>query len=155
MKCNTCSAELIPVFEGIGVEETNQFDNALVLHTSGGYGMFIDNMDEEDPTFVLCHECAHLFCAIFDPEKKLIDSTVSHGHGESPVVEDVVVNVINKSVSVFNTDGECVYETENPTHIEVGTTFVECTTADNEGSYTYIFPVCNVSEIRILEYNDD
>ena len=47
--------------------------------------MFTDNLDEEYPVFILCHECAHLFCKIFDPRKRLIDPDESHMREEGSV----------------------------------------------------------------------
>lgn len=81
MKCSSCAIELTPVFAGDHeAATTGQFDNVLVLHVAGGYGMFVDNLYEEEPFFVLCHDCSHMFCNIFDPERQLIDPYTSHSH---------------------------------------------------------------------------
>ena len=87
MKCSTCSMELEPVFDLTDAEVTRQFDNVLVLHVEGGYGMFTDDLNEDSPVFLLCHECAHLFCKIFDPEKKLINPFLSHSHKADTVAD--------------------------------------------------------------------
>ena len=89
MKCSTCGKELAPVFEGdCEAHVTQQFDNTLILRVEGGYGMFTDYFGEEEPPpFLLCHTCAHHFCRIFDPKKKLIDPFLSHSHKEGSVLD--------------------------------------------------------------------
>jgi hypothetical protein len=86
MNCSTCGMKLELVFENdADVADIDQFDNVLILRSEGGYGMFTDYFDEPAPVFYLCHECAHLFCKIFDPDKKLIDPYLSHSHKEGTV----------------------------------------------------------------------
>jgi len=62
---------------------------------------------------------------------------------------------MSKTISIFNTASECVCETEDPEIFDISPTFIKCVMTDEEGSYEYIYPVCNISEIRILEYHDD
>ncbi len=94
MNCSNCNAELTP--EGPESDRTTkyQFDNALWIYLDGGYGMFIDTLDEEmtgismaNPKWpykmVFCHECAHRLCDHFPAFEKLINPHNSHSHLES------------------------------------------------------------------------
>ena len=75
--CYACDKLLSPVFEGHGYD--NQCDNALEVEFFGGYGMFVDPID--DPySAVICHECAHDLCDKIPWIKKLIDPHSSHSH---------------------------------------------------------------------------
>lgn len=84
MNCYACSRELEPEFRG-DVDCTYQFDNALWLKLSGGYGMFIDPFTEKDPEVVICHNCAHELCDAVPWIKTLIDPVHSHSHRDGTV----------------------------------------------------------------------
>lgn len=77
MNCANCGKELHPV-EGASAP---QYDNALAIEFSGGYGMFIDPMTA-DPIYavMLCHECAHGLCEATPWIGKLLDPLNSHSH---------------------------------------------------------------------------
>ena len=87
--CTKCDKVLVPVHG-----DTNyQFDNALWIGLFGGYGMFVDNIDEtlaeqknilkgSDYELVLCHECAHEFFDNNSWLKGIINPHKSHSHTE-------------------------------------------------------------------------
>ena len=58
-KCDSCGKELALVTHANPKSE--QFEDALVLQFDGGYGMYIDIVNEvelRDVRFVLCKDCA-------------------------------------------------------------------------------------------------
>ncbi|QAU07228.1 hypothetical protein HOV03_gp89 [Gordonia phage Asapag] len=57
--CASCSRKLKSVFPP-EVSATN-YEDALEVILSGGWGMFFDNIDG-DPKVYLCHSCAHVAC---------------------------------------------------------------------------------------------
>lgn len=74
--CISCQKELTRVFE----EHANrQYDNALEITLSGGYGMFFDNIDGDHHAF-LCHDCAHTACNTLPWLRVLIRPERSHSH---------------------------------------------------------------------------
>lgn len=75
--CADCGTALKPEFD---YDTEYQFDNALWVGFSGGYGMFIDPFGEKDPKAVICHECAHALCAAHPWIEKLLDPHNSHAH---------------------------------------------------------------------------
>lgn len=78
VKCDQCNIELKSVSgfcEPDGAWHYLQPEDALMIHLSGGYGMFIDPMtaSESDLTIILCKECASTLCQtvpIFDEKIK-------------------------------------------------------------------------------------
>lgn len=72
-RCSRCGNGLYLVFPGVS-GPTVQYDNALVVSVSGGYGMFVDDMvlnsltERDDRGMnthlerLICHECAHELC---------------------------------------------------------------------------------------------
>lgn len=56
-----------------------QYDNALDVTLSGGYGMFFDNIDGNHKVF-LCHDCAHRACLVLPWLNKLLQPESSHSH---------------------------------------------------------------------------
>ena len=74
--CSACNSVLVP---GLRSDTEYQFDNALWIKFSGGYGMFIDPF-EGDPQGVLCHECAHALCGSQPWIANLLNPHDSHAH---------------------------------------------------------------------------
>ena len=75
-RCISCDDELRPE---MGPTQY-QYDNALAMKFSGGYGMFIDDYDSRDPWHFLCHDCAHDACDKLPWLSKLLDPLRSHSH---------------------------------------------------------------------------
>jgi hypothetical protein len=66
MNCTNCKTELKPVFDRPqrrADDWSTQYENALAIEISGGYGMFFDQIHARgrDLTAILCHDCAHAF----------------------------------------------------------------------------------------------
>lgn len=83
MNCHSCKTPLVLVFPS---DDPNcrQFDNALEITFEGGYGMFTDEIgDDERQNVIICHECAHELCRIVPWVEKLIDSRRSHSHTQA------------------------------------------------------------------------
>jgi hypothetical protein len=59
VRCSGCADELVPVFD---TDTDTQFEGALWISFSGGYGMFIDPVGEPAPRAVLCRVCAGDLC---------------------------------------------------------------------------------------------
>ena len=79
MNCYSCNKPLEPV--AISSMESYQLDNALWITFSGGCGMFIDPIDEDqNNNVVICHDCAHSLCATVPWIDKLLDPQESHSH---------------------------------------------------------------------------
>lgn len=78
--CVDCGAELRFVFDGNNPQDSRQYNNALPVTLTGGYGMFFDDIDTGDRTFFLCHECAHRLCEQIPWLGQLIDPLKSHSH---------------------------------------------------------------------------
>ncbi|MFM7088326.1 MAG: hypothetical protein ACKOW9_02225 [Candidatus Paceibacterota bacterium] len=65
VKCDRCDEALVEQ-PGFTNSMNLQYDNALIMEFHGGYGMFVDRL-EEDPeggfdelySSLLCHKCAH------------------------------------------------------------------------------------------------
>jgi hypothetical protein len=76
--CLACRTPLEAVFPGMS--PGSQYHNALEVRFGGGYGMFIDPFDGEDPYAVICHDCAHALCESAPWIKTLLDPTWSHSH---------------------------------------------------------------------------
>jgi hypothetical protein len=75
--CSACGCRLASV----GRQDTEyQFDNAIWISFSGGYGMFVDPLGKEDPKGVLCHDCAHRLCEQNPWVNALLRPFVSHSH---------------------------------------------------------------------------
>lgn len=75
--CTACGSRLVAVGR---MDSEHQFDNALWLEFSGGYGMFIDPCGEEPPRAVLCHDCAHQLCDLLPWMAGLLQPSRSHSH---------------------------------------------------------------------------
>jgi hypothetical protein len=75
--CAACDAVLIPEMRA---DTEYQFDNALWVSFSGGYGMFIDPFGEEDLKAVICHACAHALCDSQPWIQRLLRPHESHAH---------------------------------------------------------------------------
>lgn len=82
--CANCETVLRPEFDK---DTKYQFDNALWIKFSGGYGMFIDPMTDDDPEAVICHECAHKLCEQNPWIMKLLDPHNSHAHRVQDIPE--------------------------------------------------------------------
>ena len=54
-------------------------DNALCISFQGGYGMFVDPMNEPIEAW-LCHECAHALCEQIPWIKEVVNPDNSHSH---------------------------------------------------------------------------
>lgn len=76
--CVSCATELTPVSDDGSA--TCQYDNALEVSLSGGYGMFFDNIDCDHHVF-LCHDCAHTSRLALPWLNRLIQPERSHAHG--------------------------------------------------------------------------
>jgi hypothetical protein len=74
----SCGAELVPVFPDSHDLDV-QYDNALEVSLSGGYGMFFDNIDG-DHHVLLCHDCAHVACLNLPWLDRLLRPDFSHAH---------------------------------------------------------------------------
>jgi len=61
--CDSCNIELTPVFSDRlrRIHDYPQYENALVIELSGGYGMLIDPIGGEIPKFVICKDCGIKF----------------------------------------------------------------------------------------------
>lgn len=78
--CSACGKELEPEFDGSDFDPASeQWENALEVQFNGGYGMFIDPIDE-DYRAIICHECAHELCDKTPWIKKLLHPWNSHSH---------------------------------------------------------------------------
>lgn len=64
-------------------DETEQYDNALVIQFGGGYGMFNDDY-KHAPHYgakvIICHDCAHDLCNKIPWLGELLDPYSSHAH---------------------------------------------------------------------------
>ena len=81
--CYACRTELEEVFpQGHG---TSQHDNSLVVSFSGGYGMFIDPFGDDEPSAVICHDCAHALCEQIAWVRDLLDPENSHSHRSADI----------------------------------------------------------------------
>lgn len=79
-ECYACKKSLQPVFPD-GNPDIDQYENALFVEFTGGYGEFVDVMDDPNPyKAVICHECAHTLCNAVPWINKLIDPANSHSH---------------------------------------------------------------------------
>jgi hypothetical protein len=76
--CVNCGTELSALFRDHD-PMSRQYDNALELTQSGGYGMFFDNIDGDHHVF-LCHDCAHNLCDATPWLARLIQPERSHMH---------------------------------------------------------------------------
>jgi len=92
VRCVACKKRLTleSIADDLG---TYQFDNALWICFHGGYGMFVDNLDEysggentqplpchPDYQAVICHDCAHDLCEKVPWINDLIRPENSHAH---------------------------------------------------------------------------
>lgn len=78
--CGSCGKELEPESGGPDFDPASeQYDNALEITFNGGYGMFIDPIDEEYRV-IICHECAHHLCETVQWIGKLLNPFNSHSH---------------------------------------------------------------------------
>ena len=75
--CYACGAELMSDY----AKTTYQFDNAMWVKFSGGYGMFVENEQFGGPEeVVICHECSHALCDTVPWIGRLINPHNSHAH---------------------------------------------------------------------------
>jgi hypothetical protein len=76
--CDNCNAPLLRHERDGGT----QYDNALIITVSGGYGMFVEvpMMGGPDENLIICHDCAHRLCFMFPAFNDLIDPARSHTH---------------------------------------------------------------------------
>ncbi len=87
MKCEACKSKLDLVFPEI---KTNlQYDNALCIEFRGGYGMFVDRLENSmhgkpDHSAIICHSCAHKLCADNPWIANILDPEFSHTHRKEP-----------------------------------------------------------------------
>ena len=63
MMCDTCENYMPPVFKDVGEFNDDgtlntQRDNALHVHLTGGYGMFVDDWETGPLEVLICHDCA-------------------------------------------------------------------------------------------------
>ena len=75
LHCDGCQKSLISTHDLI--------DNALEIQFSGGYGMFVDPMTEEEHEklrLIICHECAHELCRNVEYIREAITPESSHAH---------------------------------------------------------------------------
>ena len=75
--CASCTAALKPVFQ----DAPGQYEDALEVILTGGYGMFFDNIDGDKRVF-LCHSCAHVACEALPWLKQVVGPL----HGACEVV---------------------------------------------------------------------
>lgn len=104
-RCYACSQELRPEWEDAPAHH-EQWENALVVELSGGYGMFTDVLTG-DPgqvedrgrgilagqgslRVVICHGCAHGMCEALPWLDRLIAPASSHSHRLGSVPDDHV-----------------------------------------------------------------
>lgn len=77
--CTKCGKAVIIIRH----KELVEVDNALSIKFEGGYGWFVDplNDDEADRlSIILCHECAHQFCDDNPWLTNIIEPHTSHSH---------------------------------------------------------------------------
>lgn len=75
--CYACGCILRPD----STTSSYQFDNALWVKFSGGYGMFVESKEFGGPDdVVICHGCAHDLCDRVPWVHRLIDPYNSHSH---------------------------------------------------------------------------
>lgn len=98
--CSACDTELTPV----GDAPTDyQFDNALWLKASGGYAMFVDDIDAGH-SIVLCHDCAHQLCDSSAVMRAMLQPWSSHGHDFSEIEELIAAGHRGWDVDEFRLD---------------------------------------------------
>lgn len=74
-------------------DESDQYDNALIIQFDGSYGMFVDDIETATttghfgPKAIICHDCAHRLCTVMPGLGKLIDPHNSHSHRNSYMVD--------------------------------------------------------------------
>jgi hypothetical protein len=73
--CDRCKSVLEPA---VPFDTNHQYQNALWIKFSGGYGMFID--PDDDIEVCLCHDCAHWLCAANPFIGDLLTPASSHSH---------------------------------------------------------------------------
>jgi len=69
---------------------TTQYENALAVQFTGGYGMFDDPVEkifgdpfyERNQTLILCHDCAHNLVENNPWIRKVVNDKQSHTHFE-------------------------------------------------------------------------
>lgn len=85
--CYACKKELVLEFPDQD-PESEQYENAVRITFSGGYGMFVESLqttDDDDiffgdPSVIICHECAHELCEKVPWIECLLDPFNSHSH---------------------------------------------------------------------------
>lgn len=89
MKCQNCDKTLQKIDD---FETDYQFENALWINFSGGYGMFVESnpynnnenppqhFKETDYESVICHDCAHGLCDTVPWISKILKPLLSHSH---------------------------------------------------------------------------
>jgi hypothetical protein len=70
--CDSCGAELTPVIDGHSQDENSggyageQYEDALVVHVEGGYGMYVDDVyGQLEHRVLLCAKCADRLTELF------------------------------------------------------------------------------------------
>jgi hypothetical protein len=86
LRCRACG--VLPVTHGRLRYHSNrlehEYDNALFLRFTGGYGQFIDPSENRGRIdTVLCHDCAHALCESQPWLTVLLDPANSHSHTET------------------------------------------------------------------------
>ncbi len=85
MMCDTCENYMPPVFEDVGEFNDDgtlntQRDNALHVHLTGGYGMFVDDWETGPLEVLICHDCAVRLFKLFPA----LQGFANGGHPKKP-----------------------------------------------------------------------
>jgi hypothetical protein len=86
--CRGCAKRLEPEMR---MDTEYQFDTALWVEFDGGYGMFIDPLEDGPIRAVICHECAHELCEKIPWVDALLNPQRSHSH-RSSVCESLILD---------------------------------------------------------------
>lgn len=79
--CDSCGEVLTPVFPDLNRRKTDcQYNNALVIDFTGGYGMFDDDIPNLTKQAILCHDCAHKLIAENLWIRHFVDDRAGHMH---------------------------------------------------------------------------
>ena len=85
MMCDTCENYMPPVFKDVGEFNDDgtlntQRDNALHVHLTGGYGMFVDDWETGPLEVLICHDCAVKLFKLFPA----LQGFANGGHPKKP-----------------------------------------------------------------------
>ncbi len=111
MNCANCGTELNPVFPGLNRRKDDcQYENALIIDFTGGYGMFDDDIPNLTKQAILCHDCAHALIAanpwmrwFVDDERGHMHDGKSHHAREGKAVEEKTVPTPSEWADLMDT----------------------------------------------------